>query len=183
MTGPGSARRSPQQRAHVRLSPRTRAAIAVRELDRERRERPRRLPIFRIALVLFLCAIVGLVSMGGVVAMVGANVIGALAGNLPDPATLTSLDFAQPTVIYDRTGTVELARFEREERRVVALDAVPTIIPATTTAAEDRTFWKNDGFDLGAIIAAAVQNASGDGGTERGASTIHQPSVSARPPA
>ena len=180
MTGPGSARRLSERRAHVRLSPRTRAAIAVRELERERRERPRRLPIFRIALVLFLCAVVGVVSMGGVAAMVGANVIGSLAGDLPDPATLTSLDFAQPTVIYDRSGTVELARFEREKRRVVAFDDVPKLILDTTTAAEDRTFWKNDGFDLGAIVAAAVQNASGDGGTERGASTITQQLVRAR---
>src|SRR5580765_7127149 len=171
MTGPGSARRPSERRAHVRLSPRTRAAIAVRELERER---PRRLPIFRIALALLLCAVIGVVSMGGVVAMVGANVIGSLAGNLPDPATLTSLDFAQPTVIYDRTGTVELARFEREKRRVVAFDDVPKLILDTTTAAEDRTFWRNDGFDPGASVAAAVQNASGDGGTERGASTITQ---------
>src|SRR6185503_4624642 len=178
----GSARRLPNHRgslqgARIRLSPRTRAAIAVRDLERGR---PRRLPIIRIALVLFLCAAVGIVSMGGVAAMIGANVLGALAGGLPDPATLTSLDFAQPTVIYDRTGTVELARFEREKRRVVAFDDVPKLIFDTTTAAEDRTFWKNDGFDLGAIIAAAVQNASGDGGTERGASTITQQLVRAR---
>ena len=177
MTGPGSARRLPEHRVHVRLSPRTRAAIAVRELERER---PRRLPFFRIALVLFLCAAIGVVSMGGVLAVVGANVIGSLAGDLPDPAALTSLDFAQPTVIYDRTGTVELARFAREKRRVVAYDDVPTLVLDTTTAAEDRTFWRNDGFDLGAIVAAAVQNASGDGQTERGASTITQQLVRAR---
>src|SRR6476661_2933301 len=177
MTGPGSARRPTEHRAHVRLSPRTRAAIAVRELERER---PRRLPIFRIALVLFLCVVIGVVSMGGVVAMVGANVIGSLAGNLPDPATLTSLDFAQPTVIYDRTGTVELARFEREKRRVVSFDQVPRLVLDTTTAAEDRTYWQNDGFDLGAIVAAAVQNATGDGAIERGASTITQQLVRAR---
>jgi len=173
----GSARRLPEHRTRVRLSPRTRAAIAVRELERER---PRRLPIFRIALVLFLCAVIGIVSMGGVVAMVGANVIGSLAGDLPDPAALTGLDFAQPTVIYDRTGKIELARFEREKRRVVAFDEVPKLVLDTTTAAEDRTFWENDGFDLGAIVAAAVQNATGDGAIERGASTITQQLVRAR---
>src|SRR5690349_15707367 len=108
----GSARRLAGRRAHIRLSPRTRAAIAVRELERDR---PHRLPIFRILLVVFLCTVVGLASMGGAVAMIGANVLGSMADALPDPAALTRLDFAQPTVIYDRTGTVELARFEREK--------------------------------------------------------------------
>jgi len=174
----GSARRLPQRRANIRLSPRTRAAIAVRDLDRGR---PKRLPVFRIALVLILCAVIGIVSMGGVAAMVGANVIGSLAGGLPDPATLTSLDFAQPTVIYDRTGKVELARFELENRRVVTYEEVPKLVLDTTTAAEDRTFWENDGFDLGAIVSAAYQNATGgDGQVERGASTITQQLVRAR---
>jgi membrane peptidoglycan carboxypeptidase len=174
----GSARRLPQRRPAIRLSPRTRAAIAVRDLDRGR---GKRLPIFRIALVVFLCAVVGLVSMGGVAAMVGANVVGSLADGLPDPATLTTLDFDQPTVIYDRTGKVELARFERENRRVVTYDEVPKLMLDTTTAAEDRTFWQNDGFDLGAIVAAAYQNATGnDGQIERGASTITQQLVRAR---
>src|SRR5262245_45907481 len=154
----GSPRRLPGQRPHVRLSPRTRAAFAVRELERPR---PRRVPIFRIAFVIVFSVIVGVASMGGVAAMVGANVMGSLAGGLPDPATLTSLDFAQPTVIYDRTGKVELARFEREKRRVVTYDEVPKLLLDTTTAAEDRTFWQNDGFDLGAIVAAAFQNATG----------------------
>jgi membrane peptidoglycan carboxypeptidase len=173
----GSARRLPQHRVNARLSPRTRAALTLLELDRGR---PSRLPVFRIALVLFICAVVGLASMGGVAAMVGANVVGSLTTGMPDPKTLTSLDFAQPTVIYDRTGKVELARFERENRRVVTFDELPKLILDTTTAAEDRTFWQNDGFDLGAIVAAALQNASGESQTERGASTITQQLVRAR---
>src|SRR5262245_3534883 len=174
----GSARRLPQHRTRIRLSPRTRAAIAVRDMDRGR---PRRLPVVRIALVLVICAVVGAVSMGGVAAMVGANVISSLAGGLPDPATLTNLDFAQPTVVYDRTGKVELARFELENRRVVTYADVPKLVLDTTTAAEDRTFWENDGFDLGAIVSAAYQNATGgDGQIERGASTITQQLVRAR---
>src|SRR5262245_12699018 len=174
----GSAPKAAQDRPHVRLSARTRAAFAVRELERGR---PRRLPVFRIAFFLFLCAVIGLGSMGGVAAIVGSNVIGALSAGLPDPADLTSLGFAEPTVIYDRTGKVELARFELEKRRVVTFTEIPQLVLDTTTAAEDRTFWQNEGFDLGAIAAAAVQNATGgDGQVERGASTITQQLVRAR---
>jgi membrane peptidoglycan carboxypeptidase len=173
----GAARGVQHRRAHLRLSPRTRAALAVRGLDRARPSRP---PFGRIALVVFFAATVGLASMGGVAAMVGASVIGSLTSGLPDPANLASLDFAQPTIVYDRTGTVELARFEREKRRVVTFDEVPELVLDTTTAAEDRTFWQNEGFDLGAIVAAAYQNATGDTNGERGASTITQQLVRAR---
>jgi membrane peptidoglycan carboxypeptidase len=144
------------------------------------RARPTRPPFGRIAAVVFFAAVVGLVSMGGVAAMVGASVIGSLSTGLPDPTSLASLDFAQPTIVYDRTGKVELARFEREKRRVVTFDEVPLLVVDTTTAAEDRTFWKNDGFDLGAIVAAAYQNATGESSGERGASTITQQLVRAR---
>jgi membrane peptidoglycan carboxypeptidase len=144
------------------------------------RARPTRLPFGRIAAVAFFAVAVGLASMGGVAAMVGASVIGSLTTGLPDPANLASLDFAQPTIVYDRTGKVELARFEREKRRVVTFAQVPPLVLDTTTAAEDRTFWQNEGFDLGAIVAAAYQNATGDNRGERGASTITQQLVRAR---
>jgi membrane peptidoglycan carboxypeptidase len=127
-----------------------------------------------------LSAVVGVASLGGGAAVVGAGVIGALSEGLPDPANLESLTFNQPTVIYDRTGTVELARFEREKRRVVAFDDVPHLVLDTTITAEDRTFWDNDGFDPAAIAAAAMQNLSGEQGGERGASTITQQLVRAR---
>src|SRR6266850_8408692 len=120
----GSARGLPDRRV-LRLSPRTRAALAVRGMGRAR---PRRLPIGRIAAVVLLGVTVGLASMGGVAAMVGASVIGSLSNGLPDPTSLASLDFAQPTIVYDRTGKVELARFEREKRRVVAFDEVPPLV-------------------------------------------------------
>src|SRR5438093_12681021 len=104
----GSARGLTDRRAHLRLSPRTRAALAVRSMDRGRPTRP---PYARIAAGVVLAAAVGLASMGGVAAMVGASVIGSLTTGLPDPTNLASLDFAQPTIVYDRTGQVELARF------------------------------------------------------------------------
>ena len=173
----GSARGLTDRRAHLRLSPRTRAALAVRGMDRARPTRP---PFGRIAAVVFFAVTLGVASMGGVAAMVGASVIGSLSNGLPDPTSLASLDFAQPTIVYDRTGKVELARFEREKRRVVTFDEVPRLVLDTTTAAEDRTFWQNDGFDLGAIVAAAYQNVTGESSGERGASTITQQLVRAR---
>ena len=104
--------------------------------------------------------------------------IGVLSTDLPDPARLQSLTFAQPTTIYDRTGTVALGEFGVEDRQVVAFGDVPPLVLDATTTAEDRTFWSNSGFDGPAIVAAAAEGASGT--SERGASTITQQLVRAR---
>jgi penicillin-binding protein 1A len=164
------------RRAFLRLAPTSRAILTGRLADRHK---PKRAPFGRIALAVALAAIVVVAATGGIALAVGVGVIRAMANGLPDPAALDTLTFNQPTIIYDRTGTVELARFQRENRRVVTYDEVPTLILDATTTAEDRTFWSNDGFDAAAIAAAAVQNATGSSG-ERGASTITQQLVRAR---
>jgi membrane peptidoglycan carboxypeptidase len=172
----GSARRL-GSRAPIPLTPRTRAGLGARRLARRR---PAGRPIGRILLVVALAAVVAAGTLTGIGVAVGASVIGTLSKGLPDPANLDRLTFNQPTIVYDRTGTIELARFEREKRRVVAFEAIPQLILDTATTAEDRTFWSNDGYDLAAILAAAVQNASDERAGERGASTITQQLVRAR---
>jgi membrane peptidoglycan carboxypeptidase len=123
---------------------------------------------------------VGLAIVAAVAGLAAVGVVNALAQGLPDPAGLRNLTFSQPTIIYDRTGKVELARFELQDRRVVTYQEIPRVVLDAVTTAEDRTFWTNDGFDPGSIVAAAVQNVTGDGGGERGASTITQQLVRAR---
>jgi membrane peptidoglycan carboxypeptidase len=172
----GSARRQPNRRAQVRLAPRTRAAIAALRIDRPR---PRRAPVGRILLAAVAAIVVVAGALGGMGVVVGTGLVANLTEELPE-ANLDSLTFAQPTIVYDRTGTVELARFEREKRRVVAYEEVPKLVLDATTTAEDRTFWRNDGYDPAAIAAAAVQNVSGESSDERGASTITQQLVRAR---
>lgn len=104
--------------------------------------------------------------------------VNALSSGLPDPAVLASIDFAQPTYIYDRTGKTVLTTFASEYRRVVAYGDIPHLIVDATTGAEDRTFWKNQGYDPTAIVAAFFQDTSND--PTRGASTITQQLVRAK---
>jgi penicillin-binding protein 1A len=126
--------------------------------------------------------LVAIVVVLGVVASVAVISIGATIGvlsmDLPNPSNLESLTFAQPTVVYDRSGKVVLGQFQREDRRVVAFQDVPRLVLDSTTTAEDRTFWSNSGFDAPAILSAVVDNASGT--SDRGASTITQQLVRAR---
>ena len=138
------------------------------------------MPIGRIFIAMLVTVLVAVGSLSGAAAVVGVGVVGSLTSDLPDPTSLGSLTFSQPTIIYDRTGKIELARFEREKRRVVAYDDVPRLVLDTTITAEDRTFWDNDGFDPAAIAAAVMQNISGEADGERGASTITQQLVRAR---
>jgi membrane peptidoglycan carboxypeptidase len=131
--------------------------------------------------ILLTLLLVVILVVGGTVGLFGVAAIatvGALSTDLPDPSGLSGMTFSQPTVVYDRTGEVELARFQREQRRVVAFDEVPPLILDATTTAEDRTFWENDGYDPGAILSAMAENAAGE--SERGASTITQQLVRAR---
>src|SRR6476620_2082481 len=114
----------------------------------------------------------------GLAALMVTTTVGVLSVGLPDPSQLEALTFSEPTVVYDRTGKIELGRFQREERRVVAFGDVPELVLDATTSAEDRTFWSNSGFDAPAILSAAAEGASG--ARERGASTITQQLVRAR---
>ena len=137
---------------------------------------PHRLGTFlAIALALVLGASAAGVAVAGLAA---TATVAYLSEDLPDPTELESLTFAQPTILYDRDGEVELGRFQTVERRVVTYDDVPRLVLDATTTAEDRTFWENGGFDPEAILSAIAENASGEG--ERGASTITQQLVRAR---
>lgn len=131
--------------------------------------------------MVFLTMLLGLVV---VFATTGLAIGGAafttfddLAEGLPDVARFEQLRFAQPTVVYDRTGTVELARFQAERRNVVTFEEIPKLVLDTTIAVEDRSFWTNQGYDPQAIAAAVAETLQGRG--ERGASTITQQFVRA----
>jgi membrane peptidoglycan carboxypeptidase len=120
-------------------------------------------------------------SMFGValVAFVGTvEVYSTYSQDLPDPeAALKAIKYDQQTVLYDRTGTTQLAAFGSVNRRVLNFAEIPNSILDTTTSTEDKTFWSNTGFDPAAILSALRDALSG---SFRGASTITQQLVRAK---
>jgi membrane peptidoglycan carboxypeptidase len=99
--------------------------------------------------------------------------------DLPDPkALLEGIGFEQPSIVYDRTGKVELARFGVLRRELVTFDQIPPEMIDATTSVEDKDFWTNPGFDISAVVSAGLESLSG--GRQRGASTITQQLVRAR---
>ena len=95
----------------------------------------------------------------------------------PDVKDLERIQPAAESVVYDRTGKVELARFGTQKRELVAFEQIPPYLLDATTAVEDKTFWTNEGFDPVGIIAAGLDSLRGDA---RGASTITQQLVRQR---
>ena len=115
------------------------------------------------------------IAAGGAVGLA----IGTLDRDLPDVKAFRDLGFAQPTLVYDRSGKTLLASFWEERREVIDYEKIPQLILDVTTAVEDDTFWENPGFDLEATVNAMAQEFGG-GGDRGGASTITQQLVRAR---
>ncbi|HEY3523342.1 MAG TPA: transglycosylase domain-containing protein, partial [Candidatus Limnocylindrales bacterium] len=131
---------------------------------------------FAVGVPLFLFASLLLLGVVGLVAAVGAY--GYFAEGLQDPKQLLqNLTFDQQTIIYDRTGRIELARLGALKRDVVPYDQIPPALVDATTSIEDKTFWANAGFDPVGIISAGLDTLRGN---ERGASTITQQLVRQR---
>ena len=130
----------------------SRSAAVATERRRIVRRRPARPRSSRLLIALALVPVVAIVIVGGSVGLAATAAVSVLSSDLPDPSTLNALTFNQPTVVYDRTGTVALGTFQQERRRVVAFDEVPRLVLDATTTAEDRSFWQNPGFDPTAIL-------------------------------
>jgi membrane peptidoglycan carboxypeptidase len=135
--------------------------------------------LIAIPIILLLLSVL-LAGAGGLFTVAAYNYY---ADGLPDPkAALGDLSFEQQTIVYDRTGKVELARLGTLRREVVTFDEIPDEMLDATTAVEDQHFWTNAGFDPVGIVSAGLDTIAG---RPRGASTITQQLVRARllPPA
>ena len=129
-----------------------------------------------IALPLFLFGTLALLAIVGFGSVVAAY--SYYSQGLPDPLPqLNNITFSQETVVYDRTGKIELARFGAIKRTVIPYSAMPPALIDATTSVEDKTFWQNAGFDPIGIISAALDTVTGNA---RGASTITQQLVRGR---
>jgi membrane peptidoglycan carboxypeptidase len=126
-----------------------------------------------IALAIFAgLAILALIAAVGVV-----TVFARMTDGLPPVSDFDKLTFQQQSIVYDRTGKIELARFGGEQREVVTFAEIPKVAIDAQTAVEDKTFWDNAGFDPLAILSAGIDSLRGN---SRGASTITQQLVRQR---
>ena len=120
-----------------------------------------------IAIIIF----VFLAGLGTIAALATVAVFKSVSDGLKSASALTNYVLPEETIVYDRTGTIELARFGDYKRELVSFNDIPKVLLDATTAVEDKTFWDNAGFDPVAIVSASIASLRGD---SRGASTITQ---------
>ncbi|HYG95212.1 MAG TPA: transglycosylase domain-containing protein, partial [Nocardioides sp.] len=85
----------------------------------------------------------------------------------PNDAFLT-----ETTHVYYADGETDLGQFAVQDRDVVALDDISEEMKDAVVAAENQSFWTDEGIDPKGILRAAFSNASGN--VTQGASTITQ---------
>src|SRR5262249_9194568 len=105
-------------------------------------------PAATMGLALFAAlALAGFVGAG-----VALSTYLSISADLPDPTALEQIQLPEQSIVYDRTGKVELARFGEFNRDVVTFDEIPKVLVDATTAVEDGSFWDNAGFDTIGIV-------------------------------
>jgi len=82
-------------------------------------------------------------------------------------------DLSQPSFVYDRNGNFLTVLKAEENRKPVALGAVPPVVVQAILDVEDYSFYTHDGFDLKSTARAVLANA-GAGTIRQGGSTITQ---------
>lgn len=92
---------------------------------------------------------------------------------LPNVETISIYSPSETTEIYASDGTI-LAKLHREENRyVVPLDKIATILQKAVISIEDERFYQHRGMDLHGILRAAITNITKKR-IEEGGSTITQ---------
>ncbi|MEX2007578.1 MAG: transglycosylase domain-containing protein [Candidatus Levyibacteriota bacterium] len=92
--------------------------------------------------------------------------------DLPNPNMLAVQQSPQTTKIYDRNGKLLFQIYAAQNRTYIPLSGVPKDLQNGTIAIEDKNFYTNPGFDIVAIVRAAVSDLQGN--PLQGGSTITQ---------
>jgi membrane peptidoglycan carboxypeptidase len=113
----------------------------------------------RVMLVLLGLFVLGVAAVGAAYAMT----------NVPQPNDLAN---AQASIIYYADGKTEMDRVAKVNRESVPLSKIPVHVQRALLAAEDRTFYTNNGVSPTGIARAVVVALKG--GPTQGGSTITQ---------
>lgn len=86
--------------------------------------------------------------------------------------TPNELQLPESTTIYFADERTPMAVLGKENRTLLKYEAMNDAVRQAIVAAEDQSFWTNDGIDLRGVLRAAWNNVTG--GDTQGASTITQ---------
>jgi membrane peptidoglycan carboxypeptidase len=116
----------------------------------------------------------GTFFVGVFVGLLGVLYVGIVVANTPSLRIIETSNFAQSSMIYDRTGTVVLYTLHGEEnRKNVSFSEVSEPMRKAILAAEDADFYAHPGVDLMGIVRSGIY-AIRYGEARGGGSTITQ---------
>ncbi|HEX6869945.1 MAG TPA: transglycosylase domain-containing protein, partial [Micromonosporaceae bacterium] len=103
--------------------------------------------------------------------LTGVGVVGGTyyVDSVPTPS---ELNLPESTTVYYSDGKTVMARLGSENRTQLKYDDMVDAVKEAIVAAEDQTFWTNEGVDFKGVMRAAWNNFTG--GNQQGASTIAQ---------
>jgi membrane peptidoglycan carboxypeptidase len=135
----------------------------------------------RTLLIVILGIVVGGIAVGAcLAALIPGTVEIATAHHYTAEQVGELKALAQPSTVYWNDGLNVLGSFGVESRDPInSLREVPKLVQDAIIATEDRSFWTNDGIDIGAVFRAFLTNVT-SGKIEQGGSTITQQLVKNR---
>lgn len=109
--------------------------------------------------------------LAGLLVLCGAGTAigGYYFDSVPPPEELV---LPESTTLYYADGKTPMAKLGTENRTILPYDQMNEAVKQAMVAAEDRTFWTNEGIDFRGVVRAAWNNITG--GDRQGASTITQ---------
>lgn len=108
----------------------------------------------------------------GVLLLLAAAALTAAMYYVDSVPTPVELELPESTTVYFADGTTPMATLGTENRTLLEFVEMNEAVKQAIVAAEDRTFWTNDGIDIAGVARAAWNNVTKD--TTEGASTITQ---------
>jgi penicillin-binding protein 1A len=135
----------------------------------------------RSLLSVIVAVVVGGLAVGAcLAALIPGAVEVATAHHYTAPQVKELRKLAEPSQIYWADGSPMGGPIGIQARQNIAsLREVPKMVQDAVIATEDRSFWTNDGIDLGAVFRAFLTNLT-SGRIEQGGSTITQQLVKNR---
>src|SRR5215207_1693522 len=135
----------------------------------------------RSLITVLVAIVIGGVAVGAcLAALIPGTVEVATAHHYTAPQVKELRALAEPSQIYWADGSPMGEPIGIQARqKITALNEVPEMVQNAIIATEDRSFWTNDGIDLGAVFRAFLTNIT-SGRIEQGGSTITQQLVKNR---
>ncbi len=137
-------------------------------------------PAYRTLTTFLLTIVIGGIAVGACLAALIPGTVEIATGHHYTATQVGKLRaLAEPTTIYWADGTVMGTLGLQVRDPIKSINEVPKRVLDAVIATEDRTFWTNDGIDLGAVFRAFLTNVT-SGKIEQGGSTITQQLVKNR---